>query len=97
MTDDWSNQEIVRAIQNMTHSVDGLRDDFTKLDQRFVLREVYSAERSADRALAKQTADAVEGIAKSIAAGQTSRLNFLVYPIVGGLVLAVMLWAIFKK
>lgn len=97
MGDDWSNQEIVRAIQNMTRSVDGLRQDFSLLDQRFVLREVYSANRTADEALAKQTAANVEEIARSITAGQNSKLNFLVYPILGGLVLAVMLWAIFRK
>ena len=91
--DDWSNQEIVRAIKTLTSAVERLE---SSLDSKFVSREVYHAERAADRAaLDRLGAEVAQNTSEREAAQSGVRYNLL-FPVIVGIALLLSNWLIFR-
>jgi hypothetical protein len=81
----WSNEELGRAVASLNASVDRLTQAIADLDERFLPREVYEANRRADQAQVDR-----------ITAAAYSWRNYFILPGVSVVVSAVTTAAIIK-
>jgi outer membrane murein-binding lipoprotein Lpp len=85
----WSNDELGRAVTTLNAAVDRLTQAIANLDARFVPREVYEANRKADRADVQRVIDEQE-------TSHTSFRNYLLLPALSMVVAAITTAALVK-
>ncbi len=94
MTDDWSNQEIVRAINALNSTVQNFQVALTALDLRYLPREVYEADRRANTQALERLTDEVKAATAEREQAQTGTRNFVLYPLIVTILGGVLLYLI---